>query len=138
MPGKKSNVFTYMGVDFFPNSCFRDLQQIEQLHYDYCILDYGVLFSGSFPEYVRASSKIAVSTVSEWNFNKCYSFIMSMQKQIIDQKHFLFLGNLGPPKQIRTLKQRTDGNVMSFPYLKDPFQLTSDQWGIFKELLGKL
>ena len=138
MPGKKSDVFTYMGVDFFPDASFRDLQQIEQLHYDHCILDYGVLSSGSFPEYIRSSSKIAVGMVSEWNLNQYYRFMMSLQKQIMDQKHLLFLGNLGPQKQIRTLKRKTDGNLMSFPYLTDPFQLTSDQWGIFKELLGRL
>ncbi|MCI5518162.1 hypothetical protein FYJ75_09065 [Roseburia sp. MUC/MUC-530-WT-4D] len=136
--GKTSGIFTYMGIDFFPNATLRDLDQIRLLHYDYLISDFGVFTPDVLSGSVHSSACMIVGSVSQWNTRRYGSFIMSLEKQRIYQEPIIFLDNLGSKKESKTMKRLYHTDVIPFPYLTNPFQLTFDDLEIFKRLLGKI
>lgn len=135
----KSNVFTYMGIDFFPNTVFDTLPFIYRLHYDYCVLDFGVLHQNNYPEFVRGDHCLVVGTVSPWNTRQYNDFICHLfTSTTIDQDKVMFLGNLGTKRTPGKWNLKYPALLHSFPYLDNPFQLTSSDWGILKEILEKM
>lgn len=136
--GKTSGIFTYMGIDFFPDAMLCDLDQICHLHYDYLIFDFGVFTPDIFSGSVHLSACMIIGTVSPWNTRRYGTFIMSLQKQSIYQEPIIFLDNLGSKKESKTMKRLYHTDVIPFPYLINPFQLTFDDWEIFKRLLEKI
>lgn len=129
--------FHYQRVSYYPDVTLRQLPERLHLPHKYKILDFGVLNTYTFPEFVRCDHYVVLTNVSIWKTKQLTQFIEEIKKTNIgkDYKtniHFLCTGDL---KKDRDRIERAYGiRVIPVPFLANPFQVSSKHFGFFEQL----
>lgn len=134
--------FNQTGILMYPESTLSDIPDILSKHHEYLIMDFGVLVPHVYAEFLRCSIRLIVCDLSPWKQNRLSSQFHLLKDLLHHQEnHILFLVNSGKyqnPKEI--LRKWSDLptskiHILETPYLPNPFQLTSDSFEFFKNLL---
>lgn len=128
--------FSLMGFSLYPEATFQKLSAILGNGYDYYILDMGTLTPNNCGELARCDKRLVVGDIAPW---KRELFIRQwepyLKNQIFDRHGVLLLGNSGIKETKIRVSIARDMTVLSVPFLKNPFHLTSIDFPFFEEIL---
>lgn len=127
--------YSYKGIDFYPDSKDTDLSSIRKAPYDYIIVDLGVRDLDSMPrnEWDRL---FIIGSLRPWKKSKYYAFAKELadNHDIPQGEYFASLLNKSEKKDF---EKEFNILVRSLPLIKDPFKLSADDIGFFKEIKGR-
>lgn len=133
---KKEASFRYLGIYMFPKASLSTLPHILQMHFDYFVLDFGILNPYTLKEFNRCNKKFLVMDLCLWkkrkNQEKLEQFI---KENTLELEHVILLMN-HLTKESTTLRfSKLFSKQISLPYIKNPFQLTPDDFKFYEKLL---
>lgn len=135
-PDKRS--FRYCGMDFFADVTFATLPAIMQKPFEYYILDMGVLNQNTIREFAQCDLCLILGSVCAWNSEAFGSFAGKFNKYYTENPNrFRFLGSLGIKENVTAFRRRYKVPVEIFPYVENPFQLSSVDWRLIEDLLER-
>lgn len=129
--------FQFMGIDFFPNVTLLDISDILNLKYQYFILDFGVLNTYTAKEFNRCQARIAICDHAKWKKNLIEDFLHN--KEIWNNSSWdnLILTGKMNKNQCRHFRLEHGRNIIPIPTIPNPFQLTSEVFDFFEQLLKR-
>lgn len=135
-PRKERTKFKFMGIDFYPNCTLIELPNIMSMKYQYFIMDFGVLNSYTSKEFNRCQARFAICDYKEWKFDQIEAFLSNETIWTTSLKDTLIIMGKNISKQSCKLFRNEHGhNIMSIPTIPNPFQITSELFEFFEELL---
>lgn len=124
---KSDKEFVKNGITFFPKVTLSELPNIIKLNYNNYIIDFGVPNVYTYSELKRCNYRFALISYSPWKEELLSKFLLSLEEnQLIVRKDIILLGNPG-------IKEKH-----SIPFFSNPFQITSECFGFFDELLDSV
>lgn len=131
-----SNSFYYYGMNLFPNGTFLQLPEILSQSYDYFVLDLGVLNPNNYREFLQNDLGLVVGSVCPWKSAQYGAFLQKYFHNKTDRPETIrYLGTFGIKEDLKQFAHRYGFPVTSFPYLENPFQLSSVNWHFIETLL---
>ena len=125
-----SLTFSKVGIDIYPSMTLSSLSKLFNKHYDCLVIDFGVLNLYTFTEFMRCTDRLAIATDAPWKKSQLDAFLLEFKNNNINVKEDIkLLGNLST-KKVKPFHQ-------TIPYFENPFQLTSDSFGFFEEILER-
>ena len=131
-----NNVFSYKGIDFFPNASVTSLIEILNLNYQYYILDIGVLSTYNLKEFLRCDKQFLVCSSRKWKLQNAKEKIDSIFKNKKALKFVTMIMNLSE-KEIHYSIFSNLHNCVSFPFIENPFQLTIGHVHVMAQILER-
>ena len=135
---KKSQAqkFSYLGITFFPNITLMKLSDILQTDFEYFILDMGVLNTYTVSEFNRCHKQFMVGNLCKWKSEKTKKSLEQLMKNTtIHPEYITFLGNPFIKESLNSNLFSSFLRVLPFPYVKNPFQITSEEFSICEVLI---
>ena len=129
--------FKYMGIVFFPNVTISDLPEILNYKYEYFILDFGVLNSYTAKEFNRCKARLTICDHRDWKFEQIEAYLNN--KLLWSEKlkdNLIIMGNISK-SNCRKFRKEHGYDIMSIPAIPNQFQLTSEFFEFFEELLKR-
>lgn len=119
--------FTYKNIDFYPCAVMSTLTNIFNMKYERIIIDFGLLNVNTLKEFRRCDSKLVICPHGLWKNNSLEKlFTIFSENNINVKKDFKLIMNL--------VEKNSFSDMETFPYLENPFLLTSNNF----ELLEKI
>ena len=126
-------------INFFPNSTLNNLQDILKQDYDFFILDFGVLNQYTINEYARCHMQLAICPLSSWKKTVLEEFLETLcDKYINYQTHITFLGYERIKENLTRIHRTYKIDILPLPFLPNPFQITSEDFDFFNNLLERM
>lgn len=133
----EQDYFRYRGMDFYADVTFSKLSTIYQDVYDYYVLDMGVLNSNTIREFVQCDLCIVLGHICAWNMDNYGRVLQQLDHYYkMNPDQFRFLGFLGIKENVTAFCKRYHYPIQSFPYISNPFQLSSSDWHLFQNLVN--
>lgn len=137
-PKPDSPSFRHCGMDLFADVTFATLPAVMQKSFEYYILDMGVLNQNTIREFMHCDLCLILGSVCAWNSEPFGSFVEKLGKYYSeDPDRFRFLGSLGIKEHVTAFRRRYRVPVEIFPYVANPFQLSSTDWRLIEDLLKR-
>ncbi len=96
----------------------------------------GTLSSAAYPEFMRCDLKLAVGSIRPWKSKIYWNWLNNHQTLCkIHPEDIILLGNMGIKEESDLWNRQYHISVLAFPYLENPFRLTSSDWTFFERLL---
>lgn len=128
--------FHYYGMNLFPNGTFAQLPEIMGKPYQYFVLDLGVLNYNNYREFLQNDLCLVVGSVCPWKSAYYGAFLQKYFHNKTDcPENVRCLGSLGIKDDLKQFARQYHFPVTSFPYLENPFQLSSVNWHFIETLL---
>lgn len=123
--------FTLNKIDYYPN-IKRRKEKVIKKHYDFIILDLGILNSQEKEdEFNQGEFKLLLTGGKDWEIPKLEDFILEETNE-----DYIYLFNYISEQQYTQLK-KSMGNLISYrlPYNTNPFSTNSRQINTFKQII---
>jgi len=114
--------FVYKGIHFFPSTKVTSVSDILSKNFDYFIFDMGVLTNYSSVEFSKCHKQFLVCDFCQWKKHILLERINDLfQISFINKKGVIILKTY---EKESTGLDLINNNVKTFPFIKNPFQLT--------------
>lgn len=135
---KDSFVFTYKGFAVFPCVKVTSLAEILSKDYDYFVMDMSVLTTYAAREFAKCDFAFLVCSLCEWKMQGSLEKIEHLfQLTNLSQESVTILNNLGNEKSTNQFLPKRKLQVVSFPFIRNPFHLQPKEFAIFAKLLER-
>ena len=135
---KSNGTFSKIGIDFFQNITLATLSDVLSHDYDFFVLDFGVLNQFTINEFKRCNLQLAICPLSPWKRNIFDEFVNMLKDNYTNyQKQITFLGNNKIKENLTQIHHVYKINILSLPFLSNPFQITSEDFDFFKRVLER-
>lgn len=127
-----------MGIDIYPCVTVTSLSEILSLHYDYFILDMGVLNTYTLTEFLKCEQRFLVCSLCKWKATQIQEKIAKLFHQTyIHQVQVTVLDNLTTKRSKTSIFSELSLPVITFPFIPNPFQLKPEDFQAFYQLLER-
>ena len=134
--GADSRAFRYMHIQMFPSVTLSLLPQIMAQPFRYIIVDYGVLNPNTLPSFSRCDCKFLIGNICPWKWKQYYETIYQIKNNHRNlYKNIYLLGTPGLKENLTNAHRNISNSIMPVPFIENPFQLTSTDFGFFEKLL---
>lgn len=120
-------VFSYKGIDFYPNTSLTSLGEILHKDYRYFVLDMGVLNTYTTKEFQRCDELFLICSPSKWRLPLAKEKIETLLKNVMSQNHVTVIMNLCEKKS-KVLRLSFAHRCVAFPFIPNPFQLETSMF----------
>jgi len=135
---RDNSSFTYKGFTVFPCVKVTSLAEILSKDYDYFVMDMSVLTTYLAREYAKCDFTFLVCSLCEWKMQSSLEKIEHLfQLTNLSQECVTILNNLGNEKSTNHIFSKRKLQVVSFPFIRNPFQLQPKEFAIFAKLLER-
>lgn len=128
-----TKVFSYRGIDIFPNTSVTSLAEILGFDYRYFILDMGVLNTHTASEFLRCDKPFLVCSPSKWKLPHIKEKLEALFSNINSQNRVTIIMNFRENESF--FSSFPNMRQISFPYLQNPFHLTKRHFHVFTKFL---
>ncbi len=131
--------FVYHDISFFPCTNLTSLREILELDFDYFVLDFGVLNSYSFGEFLRYENRFLVCSLSKWKRERSLETLKkfaSTNKNILECFKILSLSI--DKKSTLQLSRHIKLYLCPLPFLPNPFLLPANLFTFFNRTLKEI
>lgn len=126
-----------MGIAIFPHQTFNSLPKILCMDFEYFVLDMGVLNTYSAKEFAKCEKQFLICSLSRWKRNLSVEKIKKLLNTCyIHQKNVTILGNCKEKRSTLSISNKEPFKVIPIPFLPDPFQIDTEFFSFFREILG--
>lgn len=123
-------------VTLYPDATFSRLGEILSHGFQFCILDFGLLHPNNYREFMQCDRGFVIGSIAPWKQDSYARFLKKyFPKKSEYSDHIRYLAALGIKDQVKSFSKRCRIPVTAFPYLEQPFQLSSADWQFFQLLL---
>lgn len=134
----KTLPFTKNKITYYPKLTLSNAEKILTKHYKYFVLDFGNPNSHTFPVFTRCDIKIIIGYTQPWKQAAYEKFVH--EHTFIQQKNkedCYYIGNImGSRGSLDKLSKKLGVRMIPMPFFSNPFQITSEQFSFFEEILG--
>ena len=127
--------FQKLGVHYYTQASLPDLPLIESSGYDCLIIDFGVLNPRTLSAFIRCDRKLVICDFSLWKRAKLEDFFRR-NTFLFGSKGLTLLGNSRDFHLLADAQDFSPAPVLFLPDIRNPFQITSDQFEIFEKILN--
>lgn len=125
--------FIYLGIHIYPSTKVTSLSEILNLDFDYFVLDMGVLTNYTTKEFSNCQKQFLVCDFSPWKKNiSLEKMTVLFQNSNLSRDDVMLLKNY---KNETALTNLFTKNAKSFPYLSNPFHLSTVEFSDLNRLL---
>lgn len=128
-----TQVFSYRGIDIFPNTSVTSLSEILGFNYQYFILDMGVLNTHTTQEFLRCDKPLLVCSPSKWKLPHAKEKIETLFSNQNIQQRVTLVMNFREESNFSCFSNMH--RQVSFPYLENPFQINSRHFRAITKIL---
>lgn len=128
--------FLYCGITIYPNVTFTALSEISSPSYEYLVLDMGIIHPNIYSEYFRNDLCILLGSICPWKSREYYMFLEELKKY--NKKYWdkvWCFGSFGIKEHTRLFQKHYHYHLETYPYLENPFRLTSGDWHFYERLI---
>ncbi|WP_167957710.1 hypothetical protein [Anaerosporobacter faecicola] len=112
--------FTLRGVDYYPEADEMVWLQLQQISYDYILIDYGVYCTDQMEQYARCHVNILIGSLCEWKRN---AYEQILQTVNYSSSPWICFASLSSEYDRKKIKQEYGVYVWGVPCIVDPFIL---------------
>ena len=129
-PGKGEHFKSY-GIDFYPDagefSC-------SDLSHTWRLFDYGVITDTHMAEFLRCDRRLVLLDLSPWNRELTEELFERAFGSGRNKEQITLLGNPAPTGRLSSSSVFYGRDILTIPYLPNPFHLTPDDFGVFEKI----
>lgn len=136
-PCSARHCFSIYGVDYYPSVRQDEIPELMNRGYQYCLLDFGVLNTSVFDEFLRCDKKFLIGSAALWKRN-CFSHIFQQYPEMKSMEFFYCMIQFGEKKDILKFAKTLSLSVWQFlpvPFLQNPFHIAKEYFNFFEKLL---
>lgn len=131
-----NQIFSYKGIDFFPNISVTSLTNVLNYDYSYFILDMGVLNTYTIKEFFRCDKQFLICSPSKWKLPFAKEKIETLFKNHNVQNHVTVIMNLSEKTSTFSIFSILH-RCVSFTYLENPFQIKPSHFHVISQILER-
>ncbi|MBR4025981.1 MAG: hypothetical protein IKJ01_00300 [Lachnospiraceae bacterium] len=133
-----NHAFTYFGITLFPNVTLSSLPQILEQDYEYFILDMGILNPNTALTFSQCDKQFIIGSLSLLKQQSVIQKIETLLKTPpIHKESVTILGNPGIKESNSAIFSKSFAKIIDVPFIENPFQIASDNFGFYKNLLER-
>lgn len=130
--------FSYKGITIFSCVKVTSLSELLHLNFDYFVLDMSVINTYLAREFSKCDYQFLVTDLCEWKKVSTMEKIEhSFKLMNLSQESVTILSNFGIKKSNALSFSHKGFQVISFPFIQNPFQLQPKEFAIFTKLLER-
>lgn len=135
---RSDSYFPIHGIHLYPRVTIQALPIMLTLSYDFFILDFGVLNPHTSREFIRADFRFILGYCSPWKVDFFSDFLERMKAyHVLEKTLLLEPNNYCVKKRKPAFAKRYQIDLLSIPFLENPFQFTTLDLAFYKELISK-